>query len=173
MERMDMESRNQYLKILREKYLNAKAKKENVQILDKYCRNTGQARKYVIRNIQPGVELSPKLKKRKQIYDGQVTAALAEVWEMFNCPCGQRLKPILEVELDRLMVLGKLKVSDEAALKLKMMSSATIDRKLEHQREVLRLLRSRGDPEPSWYSTKRGVMNIHHTPDLRRCLYRD
>ena len=63
-----MESRNQCLKILREKYLNAKAKKEKTQILHEYCRNTGQVRKYVIRKIQPGVDLRPKQrKKRKQI----------------------------------------------------------------------------------------------------------
>ena len=43
-------------------------------------------------------------KKRKQPYDGQVTAALAKVWEIFDCPCGQRLKPVLEIELDRFCV---------------------------------------------------------------------
>jgi len=149
MERMDMHSRNEYLKVLREKYLKAKTKKEKSLILDEYCGNTGQARKYVIRKIQPGVDLRLKpRKKRKQTYDGQVTAALAEVWEIFDCPCGQRLKPVLEVELDRLIDLGELRVSDEVALKLKTMSSATIDRKLKHQREVLHLLRSKGGPKP-------------------------
>ena len=34
MERMDMQLRNQYLKVLRERYLKAKAKKEKTQILD-------------------------------------------------------------------------------------------------------------------------------------------
>ena len=144
-----MPSRNQYLKVLRERYLKAKAKKEKTQILDEYCRNTGQARKYVIRKIQSEVDLKPKQrKKRKQTYDGQVTAALAKVWEIFDCPCGQRLKPILEVELGRLRELGELKVSDEVALKLKTISSGTIDRKLKHQREVLHLLRSRSGPKP-------------------------
>ena len=39
-------------------------------------------RKYVIRKIQPGVDLRPKQRKRrKQTYDGQVTAALAKVEE--------------------------------------------------------------------------------------------
>ncbi len=62
-----MQSRNQYLKVLRERYIKAKAKKEKTQILDEYCRNTGQARKYAIRKIQPGVDLRPKQrKKRKQ-----------------------------------------------------------------------------------------------------------
>jgi len=144
-----MESRKQYLKVLRERYLKAKAKKEKTEILDEYCHNTGQARKYVIRKIQPGVDLRPKpRRKRIQIYDGQVTAPLAKVWEIFDCPCGQRLKPILEVELDRLRHLGEVGVSNEVALKLKRMASATIDRKLKHQREVLHLLRLKGGPKP-------------------------
>jgi hypothetical protein len=174
MERMDMESRNQYLKVLRERYLKAKAKKEKTQILDEYCRNTSQARKYVIRKMQFGVDLRPKpRRKRKQTYDGQVTTALARVWEIFDCPCGQRLKPILEVEIDRLIDLGELRVCDEVALKLKTMSSATIDRKLKHQREVLHLLRSKGGPKPGsllkrkipirlteWDTTKTGYVEM-------------
>jgi hypothetical protein len=60
----------------------------------------------------------------------------------------KRLKPVLEVELARLRDLGELRVCDEVALKLKTMSSATIDRKLKHQREVLHLLRSKGGPKP-------------------------
>ena len=169
-----MQSRNQYLEVLRERYLKTKAKKEKSQILDEYCRNTGQVRKYVIRKIQPGVSLRPKQrKKRKQTYDGQVTAALAKVWEIFDCPCGQRLKPVLEVELDRLKGLGELRVSDEVALKLSTMSSATIDRKLKHQREVLHLLRSKGGPKPGsllkrkipirlteWDTSKTGYMEM-------------
>ena len=118
MERMDMHSRSRYLKLLRERYLKAKTKKAKPQILDEYCRNTSQTRKHIIRKILSWVDLRPKLrKKRKQTYDGQVTAALVRVWEIFDCPCGQRLKPVLEIELDRLMELGELRVSDEVALK--------------------------------------------------------
>ena len=89
-----MESRKQYLGVLSERYLRAKAKKEKSQILDEYCRNTGQARKYVIRKIQPGVDLRPKQRrKRKQTYDGQVIAPLAKVWEIFYCPAVNGLNP--------------------------------------------------------------------------------
>ena len=137
MERMDMDSRNQYLTVLRERYLKARCKKEKSQMLDEYCLNTGQARKYVIRRIQAGVDLRPKQKrKRKQTYDGQVSAPLAKIWEIFDCPCGQRLKPILEVELDRLREFNEIRICEDVALRLKTMSSATIDRKLKHQREV-------------------------------------
>jgi len=98
-----MHSRNEYLKVLREKYLRAKTKKEKSLILDEYCGNTGQSRKYVIRKIQPGVNLGPKVRrKRKEGYDSQVRAPLAKVWEIFDYPCGQRLKPLLEGEVNRL-----------------------------------------------------------------------
>lgn len=149
MERMDMHSRNEYLKVLREKYLKARTKKDKSLILDEYCGNTGQARKYVIRKIQPRVDLRPRQrKKRKETYDGQVKAALAKVWEIFDYPCGQRLKPLLEVEAERLSELGELKVSEEVIFRLKAISSATIDRKLKHQRGVLHLLRAKGGPKP-------------------------
>ena len=139
-----MHLRNEYLKVLRERYLEAITRKEKSWILDEYCANTGQVRKYVIRKIQPGVDLKPKQrKKRKEIYDGQVRAALARIWEIFDYPCGQRLKPLFALELDRLRRLGELKASDEVTEKLNRISSATIDRKLKHQRGLLHLSRSR------------------------------
>ena len=146
---MDMHSRNEYLKVLRERYLKARTRKEKSRILDEYCSNTGQARKYVIRKIGPGVDLRPRQrKKRQETYNGEVKAALARVWEIFDYPCGQRLKPVLQTEVERLRRLGELKISDDVALKLRGISSATIDRKLAHQREVSHLLRSRGGPKP-------------------------
>jgi hypothetical protein len=150
MERMDMHSRNEYLKVLRERYFRASTKKEKSRVLDEYCGNTGQARKYIIRKINRG-ELGPKeRKKRKEIYDDRVKAALAKIWEIFDYPCGQRLKPLLGTEIDRLRELGEIEISDEVALKLKMMSPATIDRKLKHQREYLHLLRSKRGPKPGY-----------------------
>ena len=52
--------------------------------------------------------------------------------------------------MDRLREFGELMVSDEVAWKLKRMSSATIDRKLKHQREALHLLRRKGGPKPNY-----------------------
>jgi len=48
MERVDMLSKNQYLKVLREEYFKAKTRKQKSQILDEYRGNTGQARKYAM-----------------------------------------------------------------------------------------------------------------------------
>jgi len=150
MERMDMHSRKEYLKVVRERYFETKTKKEKSEILDEYCCNTGQSRKYVITKIHKADFRPKQRKKRKETYDGQVKAALAKVWEIFDCPCGQRLKPLLETELDRLRQLGEIEIADDIALKLKMISPATIDRKLKHQREFLHLPRSKGGPKPGY-----------------------
>lgn len=141
---MDVHSRGQYLKVLKERYLKAKKKKEKGKILDEYCKNTGQNRKYVIRMIQPRVNLEPKpRRKRKAIYDGEVIAALIKVWEIFDFPCGQRLAPLLKQEVDRLRKLGELSCPDEVALKLKKISPASVDIKLRREKEILHLKRNR------------------------------
>jgi len=68
---MDMHSRNQYLKTLQQRYFQARSKKEKSSILDEYCRNTHQNRKYVISKINSSFSSTPRRrKKRKQIYDG-------------------------------------------------------------------------------------------------------
>ena len=117
---MNFEARNQYMEILRERYLNA-SKKERGRILDEYCRNTGQDRKYSIKKFRYKVKLKKKgeRKPKKEYYDGLVKAALARVWEIFDYPCGQRLEPLLETEIDRLRKLGELVCSNETADKLK------------------------------------------------------
>ena len=62
-----MHSRNQYLQAL--VFKNAyflKSKKEKSQLLDEYCKNTGQNRKYVIWKIREGNYIEDKSKKRRK-----------------------------------------------------------------------------------------------------------
>jgi len=139
---MDMNARNQYLRVLQGKYFMAQSRKEKSAILDEYCSNTGQNRKYVIRRISSRISLVPKRRGgKKVIYDGHVKATLAEVWDIFDQPCGQRLAPLLKTEVDRLSQLEELFVSNEVAEKLKRISPRTIDRALKHQKQVLHLNR--------------------------------
>jgi hypothetical protein len=129
--------KNELLQILKEDYIQAENKKEKSSILDTYCLNSGRSRKYVIRTIRS--EVAPATKehrKRKPVYDEKVTASLVKIWDILDYPCGQKLKTILEVEVDRLVRSGKLTISDDVAQKLKQISSATIDRKLKQQRGV-------------------------------------
>lgn len=146
---MDMQSRKEYRGVVRERYWKAHSKKEKSRILDEYCSNTGHARKYAIRKLMASEHSDVRAKRRRgAVYDGEVTAALAKTWEIFDYPCGQRLKPIIERETDRLRGFGELSISDEVARKLKTMSSATIDRKLKHQKQVLHFSWSKGGHKP-------------------------
>lgn len=139
MERMDMRSRNQYLKTLLSRYFKA-SRKGKGEILDEYCRNTGQNRKYVIRKIHRLSSGEVRLgQRRRRVYGREVEEALGVVWKIFDSPCGQRLKPLLEREVERLREMGELKISDEVADKLRMVSSATIDRILRGKKEAWKL----------------------------------
>jgi hypothetical protein len=135
---MDMYSRNQYLKVLIRKYLKENKRGKGI-LLDEYCRNTGQNRKYVIRKINRLAFEEPKPSKKKgAFYSDDVKEPLCKLWKLFDYPCGQRLKPLLEGEVGRLRGMGELKVSDTVAEKLKRIGSATIDRLLKPQKEAWR-----------------------------------
>jgi len=133
----------------------SKSRKDKSSILDEYSRNTHQNRKYVIRRIRSFSSAPKERRKRKQIYDGYVKAALAKLWEIFDYPCGQRLAPLLKTEVNRLRQLEEIFISNEVAEKLKRISSATIDRALKRQREALHLKRNRARPKPSSLLYKR------------------
>ena len=137
---MDTNSKQQYMKTLREEYLKA-TKKVKTAILNEYCKRTKEERKYAIKKFRYKVMLKKKgeRKRRPNMYTRDVIAALATMWEIFDHPCGQRLKPLLEEETDKLRRLGEVKCSEDVAMKLKVISSATIDRRLNHQKEVLSL----------------------------------
>jgi hypothetical protein len=128
--RMDRGSREQYLRALLGRHLQAR-KRGKSAILDEYCRTTGLAHKSALRKVA-GLRRGnarPR-KKRPPIYRRVVRLALETLWGIFDRPCGQRLKPSIEEELDRLRALGELEVDEKTALKLKQVSSATIDRLL-------------------------------------------
>lgn len=144
-----MRSRNQYLKLLQGRYIG-EGKKEKGRILDEYCGNTNQNRKYVIRKIRSEIPVKGRYRRRrKRVYDSDVVVALAKLWAIFDYPCGQRLTPLLTQEMvDRLRDLGELGIPDEVARRLIRISPATIDRRLRHEKQVVGTLRRKGLSKP-------------------------
>jgi len=137
---MDTNSKQQYMKTLREEYLRANKKGKTV-ILNEYCKRTREDRKYAIKKFRYKVKIKGKegRKHRPNKYTGRDITALVDMWKIFDHPCGQRLKTILEDETDKLRRLGEIVCSDDTAIKLKTISSATIDRRLTHEKEILLL----------------------------------
>lgn len=137
---MNLEARKQYMETLRERYFKA-GKKEKGTILSEYCRNTKQERKYAIKKFNYKIKLKNKeeRKPRSCFYENEVIVTLIEIWKIFDYPCGARMEEILEKETENLRTRKEIICSDEIAKKLKTMKSATIDRRLDHEKEVLKL----------------------------------
>lgn len=136
---MDMQSRNQYLIELRTEYLKTKSRKKRGELLNEAAKRTKLNRKYLMDKLKPKSNLDKdksQRKKRTQYYDNSVKPALVKMWKIFDYACGQRLETSLRDETDRLRALSELSCSDIVAEKLKHMSSATIDRKLKHQKQI-------------------------------------
>ena len=136
---MNMQSRNQYLLELRTEYLKTKAKKQRGELLNEAEKRTKLKRKYLVVKLRARSNLDKlpqERKKKKQYYDNSIKSALVRMWQIFDNPCGQRLEPLLKSETDKLRLLNELYCSDEVAKKLKQMGSATVDRKLKHQKEI-------------------------------------
>jgi hypothetical protein len=137
---MNMSSRKQYLRTLHKQYQAAK-KKQKGKLLDEFIKNTGHNRKYIIHALNDPYLFADRPKttrKRKCMYDNVVISILAKIWEIFDCPCGQRLKPLLETEVDRLIGFEEIKVSEEVRKKLLKISSSTIDRRLRNKKSQQR-----------------------------------
>lgn len=135
---MDINAKQQYMDTLRERYLRG-TKKEKGVILDEFCTNTGQERKYVIKKLRYRVKLKVNRKKKEEVYDGEVKSVLVDIWNIFDYPCGARLKTILRDEVKRLKELKEISCSDIVEEKLKNIGIATIDRKLKHEKDVLKM----------------------------------
>lgn len=134
-----MASRKQYLQTLLERYLKAR-KRQKSTILDEFCRNTGQNRKYVIRTLGGLASTEPRPpRKRTPRYGPETARALERLWRIFDYPCGQRLRPLIGTELDRLRRLKEIEVSAPTAAKLRDISPATIDRLLKPKKEAWKL----------------------------------
>jgi hypothetical protein len=135
---MDMYSKKQYLQEVQRDYLKAN-KKEKIQLLDEAVKRTQMDRKYIIKKLSPKTRWQKqprKVSSKAPEYGSDLIYPLVQLWDIFDEPCGQRLEPLIKVELDRLRDFEEIFVSNEQAQKLKKMSAKTIDRLLEHEKSV-------------------------------------
>lgn len=145
---MDMKAKNQYLHTLitqRGGYHLA-GRKKKTEILNEYCRITGQHRKAVMRKIRKGSyvktmrrENGEEKRTRASVYDGAVIAKLITLWDIFDRPSGQRMKQQIKTELFRLQKFGEIIISRGMEKKLLSISSSEIDRSLAMHKEKERL----------------------------------
>lgn len=138
---MSLSARREYLMRIKKRYLKAPWKKKS-SMLNEFCSATGLHRKYVIDCLSAKRDLDFDAKKprakRKIRYGNDVVFFLKKIWEMLDCPCGERLKPILPEMVRKVRQFHELDIPDSVADKLVTISHSTIDAKLARFKKSMR-----------------------------------
>jgi len=139
-----MHSREQYLERVREEYRNAD-KQRKTRLLNEARKRTRLNRKVLIGKLAhpPLPRVRRRRGPRRPAYGSAVKAALIQLWEIFDYPCGQRLAPALRTEVERLRQSKDLVCTEEVAAKLRVISPKTIDRLLAGEKRLRGLRRNR------------------------------
>jgi hypothetical protein len=87
------------------------------RLLDEAEKRTGLHRKVLIRKLGHGTLPRPR-RSRPALYGPAVKSALNTLWQLFDCPCGQRMAPLLRQQVPRLRSSGQWNCTDEVTAKL-------------------------------------------------------
>ncbi len=92
---MSHQTKQEYLKAIRERYKNSKRGKKSV-ILDEFCQVCGYARKYAIAILNGRVEPGGKRPRGRQVrYTAEVVFHLARLWRALGMPGSTKFKAAL------------------------------------------------------------------------------
>jgi len=132
---MSQRSKRELAEAIRPRYLKA-TKTGKEPILSEFVASTGYHRKYAIRLLNRGSPRPIQKNKpgRKKIYQGEVVAALEQLWEICGRICSRRLQPFLPELLTVLERCQEVILPPEVKTLLLRMSRATIDRCLHSAR---------------------------------------
>ena len=133
-EKMTIDERRKYLRIMRERYLLAD-RQERGGLLDEMVDVTKLDRKTLIRLMKGRLERQPRRKQRGRIYTHEVDDALRVVAESLDHICAERLTPSLPWLAKHLAAHGEMRVSPELLQQLEKISIPTVRRILARVRQ--------------------------------------
>ncbi len=139
---LSMSARREYLIGKQKTYLTMKDRRMKSQLLDEVCETTGLNRKYVVEQLSAKTNLHGKKdrqrKARRKIYNTDMVVPLKKIWDLLDCPCGQRLAPVIEPTIVALERHKEIVISCEMKKQLIQASPSTIDRLLKPWRNHAR-----------------------------------
>jgi hypothetical protein len=153
---LDMKSRQKITGEVSSRYRDA-GKKEKSVILNEFVQTTGYSRKYAIHILKnygkkctaiidgKPVEIIASAKERrkgggrKPKYGDDVIDVVRKIWEFFDYQCGTLLAPMIRLMLECLASDLQFGITDSIKEKLKTISASTIDRRLKHEREKIKI----------------------------------
>jgi hypothetical protein len=151
---LSMKEKKSVTRVTAPRYRRAK-KAEKTVILDEYLENTGYNRKYAIHLLAneglvkhcridgKPVKLAVTHGKRKKrvyqrYYDEEVQKALIRLWKFFRQMCAQRLRPLIQSNIEVLKKSGRFGIGEEVGRKLTEISRSQMERLLRGERQRLK-----------------------------------
>lgn len=137
---MSIQTRKEYLKKVKKRYLKA-TKREKSVMLTEFVENSGYNNKYAIRILAASHEYKSKCINRKihYTYTNEDIYWLKKIWEIMDYSCGQRLAPQLSEIISKLVKFKELSIPETTQKKLQSIASSTIDARLAKARQEARL----------------------------------
>lgn len=130
--RMSLPARREYLKVMHERYLKARSRKEKAKIIEEVMATLGYHRKYAITVLKhpPAGKTKPARRHRHQKYLDALPV-IRLVWEALDYPCAERLKPMLLETAELLAAHGELTLTEELKTELAAISRSTLARYIQ------------------------------------------
>ena len=134
---MSNQSKKEYLATVRARYRSCKVRKEKSKIISEVETNLEIQRKSAIRLLNQKVLVRRKtLRSRKEVYGFDLIKPLRQIWETVGFPCSKRLKPQIKETIRKLEEFGEIKLYQGQERLLTSMSTFTIDRLLEGEKDI-------------------------------------
>lgn len=134
---MSNQSKKEYLVTVRERYKNCKTRKEKSVLISEVETNLRILRKSAIRLLKQKILVRRKtIKSRKEIYGYDLIKPLKLIWEVVGRPCSKRLKPQIKNTIKKLKEFDEIKLYENQEVLLVRMSTFTIDRLLEAEKDI-------------------------------------
>jgi hypothetical protein len=134
---MSNQSKKEYLVTVRARYKSCRTRKEKSAIISEVETNLRILRKSAIRLLNQKVFVRRKtIKSRKEIYGYDLIKPLKQIWETVGYPCSKRLKPQIKETVKKLKQFNEIKLYGNQEELLIKMSTFTIDRLLEAERDI-------------------------------------
>lgn len=131
-ERMSVDERRKYLKVVAPRYARAR-RGERSRLLREMSEVTGLHRKSLLRLMhRPTLERAPKRPRlRRRRYGPAVADVVRVVWESLDYVCAERLTPALLPTAQQLAQWGEVVLTSEVEGALRTISRATVQRMLQ------------------------------------------
>jgi hypothetical protein len=134
---MSNQSKKEYLVTVRARYRNCQTRDEKSVIISEVVTNLGIVRKSAIRLLKQRIFVRRKtIRSRKEIYGYDLIKPLKLIWEVVGQPCSKRLKPDIGDTIKKLKEFGEIELFGNQEKLLKQMSTFTIDRLLEAEKDI-------------------------------------